>query len=57
LGDICGGDFVYTEDGIKNCSCCCLPHKKDSYDVIIQKVQILTRRLKEQHNQNLEKEE
>ena len=28
LGDECGGNFVYTDKGIKSCQDCCLPHVK-----------------------------
>jgi Zn-finger protein len=31
LGDQCGGNFVYTEEGIKNCSGCLLPHGENGY--------------------------
>lgn len=34
LGENCGGNFVYLENGIKDCSACLLPHKKQSYDYI-----------------------
>ncbi|MBK5254075.1 MAG: cysteine-rich small domain-containing protein [Peptostreptococcaceae bacterium] len=34
LGDKCGGDFTITEDGIKDCSNCMLPHVKDNYAYI-----------------------
>ena len=30
LGPRCGGDFSYTEDGVKDCSACTLPHEKDA---------------------------
>ncbi len=30
LGPCCGGDFSYTEDGVKDCSACTLPHEKDA---------------------------
>ncbi|MPW25705.1 metal-binding protein [Alkalibaculum sp. M08DMB] len=38
LGDQCGGDFSYTEKGIKNCSKCSIPHKRECYDRIIDKM-------------------
>ena len=38
LGDRCGGAFTYTEDGIKDCSKCVKPHRKENYDAIIQKI-------------------
>ena len=34
LGDKCGGCFTYTEDGIKDCSLCLIPHKAENYDRI-----------------------
>ena len=37
LGDKCGGDFTYIEDGIKDCSNCLIPHSKNGYSYIISK--------------------
>ena len=37
MGDKCGGNFLYTDDGIKDCSHCLLPHGEDGYDHIISK--------------------
>ncbi len=34
LGDKCGGNFVYTDKGIKDCSNCTLPHSKKGYEYI-----------------------
>lgn len=34
LGDQCGGNFKYTENGIKDCTNCLLPHKRENYDYI-----------------------
>ena len=31
LGENCGGDFCYTEDGIKDCSACLRPHQRENY--------------------------
>ena len=36
--DDCGGDYIYTEDGIKDCSNCSLVHEKDNYDYVIEKL-------------------
>ena len=36
LGDRCGGSFTYTEQGIKDCSNCLRPHKKENYETILQ---------------------
>lgn len=37
LKDKCGGNFRYTEDGIKDCSQCKLPHVKENYGYIMGK--------------------
>ena len=37
LGDQCGGNFKYTENGIKDCSDCRIPHSRNAFDYIITK--------------------
>lgn len=37
-GDACGGNYTYTETGIKNCSACLFPHKKENYEKVLQKL-------------------
>lgn len=37
LGEQCGGNFTYTESGIKDCSKCLIPHRKENYDRITEK--------------------
>lgn len=39
LGESCGGNFRYTDKGIKDCSNCMLPHKKSNFDYIMSKFQ------------------
>ena len=39
LGKDCGGNFTYTETGIKDCSGCLTPHNKESYDHIMRKME------------------
>ena len=36
LGDGCGGNFRYLENGTKDCSSCMLPHSKGGYDYIVK---------------------
>ena len=36
LGDKCGGNFVYTENGVKDCSNCLVPHSKGGYPYIME---------------------
>ena len=37
LGDNCGGNFTYLENGIKDCSNCLRPHKRENYAAIQEK--------------------
>ena len=34
LGDQCGGNFEYLENGIKSCEHCTIPHRRESFDWI-----------------------
>ena len=38
LGDRCGGNFVYTDNGIKDCSQCLKPHRRENYAKIMAKM-------------------
>ena len=38
LGDKCGGAFTYTEKGIKDCSGCLIPHRRENYERIVDKM-------------------
>lgn len=38
LGEQCGGNFRYTEKGVKDCTGCLLPHHKNSYGYVMQKL-------------------
>jgi Zn-finger protein len=35
LGKECGGDFIFTDKGVKNCKNCTIPHKRENYESII----------------------
>lgn len=37
LGTKCGGNFVITEKGIKDCSGCLVPHARNGYGYVIGK--------------------
>ncbi len=37
LGTECGGNFKITEDGIKDCSDCFLPHRRENYEYVVSK--------------------
>ena len=38
LGDKCGGNFTYTKEGIKDCSNCMIPHRRENYLRIMDKM-------------------
>ena len=38
LGDQCGGNFTYLENGIKDCSACLKPHRRENYEKIMEKM-------------------
>ncbi len=41
LKEKCNGNFRYTEDGIKDCSNCMIPHSENGYDYIMSKMHLL----------------
>ena len=41
LGKECGGNYKITEKGIKDCSNCMVPHKKENYGYVTGKYQEL----------------
>ena len=38
LGDKCGGGFRYLPNGIKDCSGCLRPHRRENYGKIMEKM-------------------
>ena len=38
LADQCGGNFRYTDSGIKDCQLCLRPHKRENYDGICKQI-------------------
>ena len=36
LGENCGGNFSYTDNGIKDCSNCLRPHRRENYERILE---------------------
>lgn len=37
LGEDCGGNFTYTDNGIKDCSNCMIPHSLNGYEYVLSK--------------------
>ena len=47
LGEECGGNYKYTESGVKSCKDCSLPHVRDKgYDHVMDKMKIIIDRTK-----------
>ena len=55
LGENCGGNFRYTENGIKDCTHCLLPHKRRNYGYITGKYRELAELMKKMGEQETEK--
>ena len=50
LGDQCGGHFSYTKEGIKDCSGCLIPHRRENYDRICEKMKQVIEMTKKAHD-------
>ena len=37
LGEECGGDFIYTEKGVKSCEACAFPHRRENYALVLRR--------------------
>lgn len=48
LGENCGGSFRYTEEGIKDCSDCLLPHRRENHGDICERLKLITEMAKKQ---------
>lgn len=55
LGDKCGGNFRYTDTGLKDCTNCQLPHKRRNYGYVTGKYQELAEMMKAVKNNQTEK--
>ena len=54
LADKCGGNFKITDNGIKDCSQCMMPHVKDNYGLIVGKYGEIGKLVQEQLEKNKE---
>lgn len=41
LGENCGGRFRYTPQGVKDCSDCLRPHRRESYGTVCDKLKLV----------------
>lgn len=37
-GEECGGNFTYTDNGVKDCTSCMFPHRKENYENVMEKL-------------------
>ena len=37
LGDRCGGNFRYTDSGVKDCTNCSFPHRRENYRAVLKR--------------------
>ena len=47
LGRACGGNFRYTDKGIKDCTACLIPHLRENYGRIIDQYPRITDRMRQ----------
>ena len=50
LGENCGGSFRYTDKGIKDCSGCLKPHRRENYPEICGRVKDVLELAKRKEN-------
>lgn len=43
LGEDCGGNYRYLENGVKDCSNCLVPHGRKSYSYVVSRFEALSR--------------
>ena len=43
----CGGNFRYTEAGIKDCSGCLFPHRRENYDRVTARFMEIVKKMQE----------
>ena len=48
MGKDCGGNYIYLENGYKDCSNCLVPHKKGNYDYMMSKLMEFHQQLREE---------
>lgn len=45
LGNDCGGDPIFLENGRKDCSVCSLPHIADNCDYVLEQLEMVAERM------------
>ena len=47
MGKQCGGNFSYLENGVKDCTDCLVPHRRENYDYMMEQVRNFHKELAE----------
>ena len=55
LGDKCGGSFKITGSGVKDCTDCLFPHRKENYEKMMEKIRGFMREEAEKRKKDTEK--
>lgn len=51
LGDKCGGNYEYTDKGIKDCTKCLVPHSRNGFSYVSDKLRAVCEMTKKSRNQ------
>lgn len=51
LGDKCGGNYTYIQNGTKDCSKCLFPHRRANYPAVCSKLQDILELTKKNPNE------
>ena len=51
LGENCGGNFSYTDGGIKDCSSCLFPHRRENYSMVCERLAMVLELAKKGHSE------
>ncbi|MGN0794101.1 MAG: cysteine-rich small domain-containing protein [Aristaeellaceae bacterium] len=57
LGRRCGGNCTYTENGIKDCTACTFPHRRENYDALLARYGEIAAVVRRMDADNAEKQE
>ena len=46
LGPECGGSYTYLANGVKDCSRCLFPHRRENYDAVLARLSALAAKMR-----------
>ena len=48
----CEGDCKWTKSGIKDCTDCCIPHRRENYEYIVERFKTLRKELADERSRS-----